>query len=100
MQQNQNSHGIDLNQKKKRITITLIINSIVYVAMNLPATIFFAFIYALLSDATYGSLFDDIFHFISFANNASVFFTTFIVNVQFRKNVLNFFFIIFNMKKN
>lgn len=74
---------IRLYQKKRRLTISLIIITFMFLLMSLPSTIFFAFFFGKnpYLDKFIGGLFDD----IAFLHHASLFISLFLTNVYFRK---------------
>ena len=71
--------------RNKRITVNLLAVSVAYALMTLPPAIFFAFIYDNIPPIPWGRYLNDLFDFISFANNASIFFSSFLTNLKFRK---------------
>ena len=87
---NSNSIAAKTYKKKRKITISLLAISTAFLVMTLPSTIFFAFIYFHIPEIPYGRYFDNFVDSLSFANHASIFFTSFISNSTFRRVVLQF----------
>ena len=86
-----NSTFLQNDKKRKKITINLITVSAAYTLMTLPSAIFFAFVYYKIPRFPWGRYLDDLVDFISFSNNASIFFSSFLTNSKFRECFLKFF---------
>ena len=86
----ENSIAAKTFNKKKRVTMSLVTVSIAYMVMTLPSTFFFAFIYEYIPLIPWGRYFDDFVDFVSFANHASIFFSSFFTNARFRQCFFRF----------
>ena len=85
LEKSSNSISMKTFEKKRKITMSLVSVSIAYVLMTSPTTLFFSFIYDNIPLIPYGRYFDDFVDFLSFANHASTFFTSYFTNSKFRK---------------
>ena len=86
-----NSSLIKSLKRKQKTTFTLLAISFASILMSFPATVYYMLIYHRISkEFIYANEIGAVLNFISFFNNASVFFNCFITNFKFRKIVLNF----------
>jgi len=82
----QDQNAIKNFNKRKRITISLCVISISFMIMTLPSTIYWAFFVnhdSLSIFFNIGGLLD----FVSFLNHASIFYTSYLTNMTFKKYV-------------
>lgn len=75
------------SQKKKRVTISLVLVTIFFLVMTLPASIFFGYFYDYYIKQPYGPSLLIIMDSLSFLHSSSIFFITLATNTKFR-NVL------------
>jgi uncharacterized protein YqhQ len=86
----QDQQSIRNFNKRKRITISLCIISFSFMIMTLPSTVYWSFFVNQNSDKIFfniGGLLD----FVSFLNHASIFYTSYLTNVSFKRYVDQFF---------
>jgi len=81
-----NKKAMKRMQKKRRMSISLVVITFAFLIMNLPATIYYGYFKQNeLVSFNLGGILD----FFSFLNHSSVFFTSFLTNVKFRQSVYN-----------
>jgi hypothetical protein len=85
----QDRNAMERFNKRKRITISLCVISFSFLIMILPSTIFWAFF---VNKNSNNLAFDirELLDFISFLNHASIFYTSYLTNATFKKNVNHF----------
>lgn len=71
-------------KKKTRVTISLVIVTILFLVMTLPGSIFYSFLYTYFSGVSNGQLVLICMDSLSFMNSASLFFITLATNSKFR----------------
>lgn len=77
-------HYQKMKNKRKKMTFSLIIATIIFLVMTIPASISYGFLYDFFSTLKYGSSYLKIIDYLSFLNSSSIFFITFATNTKFR----------------
>ncbi len=85
------ANSIKAMQRKRRLSLTLIALSVLFVVMTLPATLAFGYFSDIMFSSQLNILIAHLLDALAFLNHASVFITCFITNVKFRNTVISFF---------